>query len=117
MDQSVNPNKLTIKAQEALQATQAIAQERGHQALEIEHLLLALLNQKEGVVPATLERIGVSLDRLRSDLEKALDKKTREEAIQVLESLRENNLEKATFAEKRNLLAKLGIKVYPSEDN
>jgi ATP-dependent Clp protease ATP-binding subunit ClpB len=71
----MNPNKLTIKAQEALQAMQAVAQERGHQALEPEHLLLALLSQKEGVVPATLERVGVSVDRLRSDLEKALEKK------------------------------------------
>ena len=71
----MNPNKLTIKAQEALQAMQEIAQSRGHQAVEPEHLLLALLNQKEGVVPATLERLGVSLDSLRQSVEETLDKK------------------------------------------
>ena len=71
----MNPNKLTIKAQEALQAMQEIAQAHGHQALEPEHLLLALLNQKDGVVPSTLERLGAALDSLRQDVEKSLDKK------------------------------------------
>jgi hypothetical protein len=45
------------------------------------------------------------------------DKGTREKAVQLLGSLRGNNLEKASFAEKNDLLAKLGIKVYPSEDS
>jgi hypothetical protein len=48
--------------------------------------------------------------------QKALDKRTREEAKKLFESLSTINLEKASFAEKRDLLAKLGIKVYPSED-
>src|ERR1019366_8558159 len=71
----MNPNKLTIKAQEALQAAQAIAQERGHQALEPEHLLLALLNQSDGVVLPTLEKMSVPMDRLRQGLEEALSKR------------------------------------------
>lgn len=55
----MNPNKLTTKAQEALQAVQAIAQERGQQALEPEHLLLALLDQKEGAgVMQLVIRVG-----------------------------------------------------------
>jgi len=40
-----------------------------------------------------------------------------EETIQLLESLRETNLEKVSFTEKNQLLAKLGIKVYPSGDS
>ena len=54
---------------------QEISQSRGHQALEPEHLLLALLNQKDGVVPSTLERLGVSLDVMRQATENTLDKK------------------------------------------
>jgi len=73
----MNPNKLTTKAQEALQAMQSIAQERGHQALEPEHLLLALLDQPEGVVPATLQKMDIQPDVLRSGVQKLLDKRSR----------------------------------------
>src|ERR1019366_7719826 len=72
----MNPNKLTTKAQEALQAVQTIAQERGHQAFEPEHLLLALIDQPEGVVPATLEKLNISIDALRKDIEKRLEKRS-----------------------------------------
>src|ERR1700683_935283 len=71
----MNPNKLTTKAQEALQAMQSIAQERGQQALEPEHLLLALLDQKEGVVVSTLQQMNVAPDRVRDEVLKAIDKK------------------------------------------
>ena len=71
----MNPNKLTTKAQEAIQSMQAIAQERGQQALEPEHLLLALLDQKDGVVVSTLQQMNVDPDRVRADAQKALDKK------------------------------------------
>jgi hypothetical protein len=49
--------------------------------------------------------------------QKTLDEKTREDAIHLLESLRDTNLEEASFDEKRDLLARLGIKVYPSDDS
>jgi hypothetical protein len=48
--------------------------------------------------------------------QKAISRQTKEEALQILESIRDTNLENASFDEKRNLIAKLGIKVYPSED-
>jgi hypothetical protein len=48
--------------------------------------------------------------------QKAISRQTKEEALQVLESICDTNLENASFDEKRNLIAKLGIKVYPSED-
>src|SRR5665213_715410 len=70
----MNPNKLTTKAQEALQAVQTIASERGHQALEPEHLLLALLDQKDGVMMATLQKMNIQTDGLRDAVEKALQK-------------------------------------------
>ena len=43
-------DKLTVKAQEAVQAAQSLADQHDHQAIEPEHLLLALLQQQEGVV-------------------------------------------------------------------
>src|ERR1051325_2321364 len=91
----MNPNKLTTKAQEALQAMQSLASERGHQALEPEHLLVALLDQKEGVVGSVLHKMNISLDQLRTDLEKALQKRPQvsgsqpyagRELVQVLDS-------------------------------
>jgi ATP-dependent Clp protease ATP-binding subunit ClpB len=91
----MNPNKLTTKAQEALQAMQSLAQERGHQALEPIHLLAALLDQREGVVTSTLEKMNVSLDTLRAAVEKALEKHAQvsggqpymsRELVQVLDS-------------------------------
>ncbi len=59
-------DKLTVKAQEALQSTQEIARRRDHQAVEPEHLARALLDQKDGIVPALLQRIGVEM-KLVSD--------------------------------------------------
>src|SRR5205807_5536349 len=67
--------KLTTKAQEALQAMQPLDQERGHQALEPEHLLLALLDQRDGVVVATLQKMNVQVDLVRGELEKTLEKR------------------------------------------
>lgn len=53
----MNTNKLTIKAQEALADMQNIAHEHQHQELSPEHLIVALLQQKDGVVPAVLDKI------------------------------------------------------------
>ena len=50
--------KLTIKAQEALNEASAIAQRNDHAQVEVEHLLLALLNQEDGIVAPIIERIG-----------------------------------------------------------
>ena len=45
-----------------------------------------------------------------------LNKETAQAARQALESIRDTNLENATFGEKQNIISKLGVKVYPSED-
>jgi len=57
------------------------------------------------------------LQRLRSmEEQQRICKETVSAARQSLEALRDVNLDTATYADKRNLIAKLGIKVYPSED-
>jgi ATP-dependent Clp protease ATP-binding subunit ClpB len=67
-------DKLTLKAQEALQEAQAIAEKREHQQIEPEHLLLALVQQTEGLIPQVFEKLGVSVPSLASRLEDALGK-------------------------------------------
>jgi len=66
-------DKFTIKAQEALQATQEIASRYGNQQLDPLHLLLALLEQSEGIVPAILTRLGVAPNALAQATENAIE--------------------------------------------
>ena len=66
-------DKLTIKSQEALQNAQALAEKRNHQAVDVEHLLVALLGQKEGVALSLLQKLGIPLTSLLDRLRKALD--------------------------------------------
>ena len=55
-------DKLTVKAQQALQAAQEMGGREGQQQIEPLHLLWALLAQGDGVVPPLLEKLGVSPD-------------------------------------------------------
>ena len=66
-------DKFTIKGQEALQEAQAVAEKHEHQQVEPEHLLLALLQQREGIIPQVFQKLGVSLPALSSSVEKALE--------------------------------------------
>jgi len=67
-------DRLTVKAQEALQAAQSLASDRGHQAIEPEHLLQALIAQKDGTVAPILGKLGVRPETLASQLEAAIEK-------------------------------------------
>jgi len=68
-------DKLTLKAQEALQEADSLAHSFNHSALDSEHLLLALLEQKDGVIPPLLERIGVDAGEFSGAVRQALSKK------------------------------------------
>ena len=65
-------NRLTEKAQEALRAAQSEATRLGHQQLDVEHLLLALLDQEGGLARSVLEKTGVDADLVRQRLETEL---------------------------------------------
>ncbi|MBX6423550.1 ATP-dependent chaperone ClpB [Thermosulfurimonas sp. F29] len=67
-------DRFTFKAQDALQEAQRIAESRGHQQLEPEHLLKALVEQEGGLVPMILERLGVNNRLVASDLDEYLDR-------------------------------------------
>ena len=62
-------DKLTIKSQEALQAAQRLAHDYSHQEMDCEHLLLAMLDQGESLIPELLEKIDVPPAKLKPDLE------------------------------------------------
>ncbi|MFP5213314.1 MAG: Clp protease N-terminal domain-containing protein, partial [Acidobacteriota bacterium] len=70
----MDQNKLTLKSQEALQAAQTKAVRYGHMEVDGEHLLLALLEQPEGLVPRLVQRMEVPLDTLKARVEQELDK-------------------------------------------
>jgi ATP-dependent Clp protease ATP-binding subunit ClpB len=66
--------KFTLKAQEALQEAKAIAERKNHQQIDVEHLLLALLEQKEGIVIPILQKLGANIDLIVSQLEGELNR-------------------------------------------
>ncbi|HET7467429.1 MAG TPA: ATP-dependent chaperone ClpB [Candidatus Dormibacteraeota bacterium] len=67
-------DRFTEKAQEALQDAAELARERGQQAIEPEHLLLALISQEGGVGRTLLERSGVSIQALQPALVSAIER-------------------------------------------
>ncbi|MHC2999332.1 ATP-dependent chaperone ClpB [Microbacterium sp. HJ5] len=70
-------NRLTQKSQEALHDAQTKALRFGHQEVDGEHLLLALMEQSDGLVLPLLARAGADVDRLREDLTAELEKRPR----------------------------------------
>ncbi len=70
----MNLNKLTIKSQEALEGAQSIASEYQNQAIEPEHLLLALLRDEEGIPASILKKAGANIDYIRSKAEESVKK-------------------------------------------
>jgi ATP-dependent Clp protease ATP-binding subunit ClpB len=68
-------DKLTIKAQEALQSAQEIAQKLNHQEVDCEHLLSALIQQPEGLVRPLLEKLGLNPDAILRKLDDELNRR------------------------------------------
>ena len=73
----MDPNHLTQKSQEALHDAQTKALRFGHTEVDGEHLLLALLDQAEGIAPRLLGQAGADPDRLRQALEAELARRPR----------------------------------------
>jgi ATP-dependent Clp protease ATP-binding subunit ClpB len=67
-------DKLTLKAQEAVQSAQDIAARHDHQQIEPLHLLAALVAQTDGIVPPLLSRLGVRPETLASEIEAAFSR-------------------------------------------
>ena len=64
----MNLNQFTQKSIEAVQAAQQMASERQNQQIEQEHLLLALLEQREGLIGQLVQQSGADTAALRQKL-------------------------------------------------
>jgi ATP-dependent Clp protease ATP-binding subunit ClpB len=67
-------NRMTLKLQDALQAASAQAMRRSHQGIDVEHLVLALLDQPDGLATPLFERAGVTPSAVQNAAEQALAK-------------------------------------------
>jgi len=67
-------DRFTVKAQEAVQAAQSLADQHSHQVIEPEHLLLALLQQQEAVVGPLLGKLGARPEAVARQVESELDR-------------------------------------------
>ena len=68
----MNYDQFTLKAQDAIQQANSIAQQEDHSEIGTEHLLLALLEQEDGVIPPLVERIGLKVSTLIQQVEDLL---------------------------------------------
>ncbi|MGQ9646793.1 MAG: ATP-dependent chaperone ClpB [Thermodesulfobacteriota bacterium] len=100
-------DRFTLKAQEALQEAKAIAERKNHQQIDVEHLLLALLGQKEGIVIPILQKLGANPELIISQLEGELNripKVTGGGAGQAYLSSRLNEIFNAAWKEAERLM-------------
>jgi len=66
-------DKFTLKVQEALQDAQSMAGSYGHQGIDVEHLLLSLLKQPDGIVGAILKKLGANTAAVEDSIKRSLD--------------------------------------------
>ncbi len=71
---AIDFNHFTEKTQEAVRSAQSIAVRHGNQQIDVEHLLLALLQQEGGLVPSILNKADINVDALRRRLEQDIDR-------------------------------------------
>ncbi|WP_298897090.1 ATP-dependent chaperone ClpB [uncultured Psychroserpens sp.] len=69
----MNFNNYTIKSQEAIQQAQQLAQSMGHQQIENEHIIKAIFDVDENVLPFILKKLNVNIDVLKLALDKQLE--------------------------------------------
>jgi ATP-dependent Clp protease ATP-binding subunit ClpB len=73
----MQPDRLTIKAQEALQQAQQIAHDNSNQEVDTLHLLAALLAQQDSLVPALLQKLGAPPPDLAAEVRREMDRKVK----------------------------------------
>ena len=94
-------DKFTVKAQEAVQRANELASEHGNPELLPVHLLGALIEDREGIVPPVLEKIGIGPQAVLSDIYKEIEKlpKVSGGAAQAVMSSAMNQLLERSFKE------------------
>ena len=81
----LRPDQFTEQAQEVLGTSQEIVRRYKHSQWDCEHILMALLEQEEGVPAELLKQIGVSVEAVHDNLDKLLDQapKVEQESSQI----------------------------------
>ncbi len=74
-------DKFTIKAQEALQSAQTLATEEQNPELDVEHLLLCLIEQPDGIVTPILQKLGVDIQGVTSSLQEVIQKSPKVQGV------------------------------------
>jgi ATP-dependent Clp protease ATP-binding subunit ClpB len=75
----IRPERLTIKASEAIQEASRLAQERGNPVVNDAHLLLVLLEQEEGIVRPLLQKLGIAVTELRDAARREVERLPKQE--------------------------------------
>ena len=86
---AIDPKKWTTKTQEAIAAAGDAARSQGHPEVTVDHVLVALMNQPDTVVPAFLAKLGVTPGMLRAKGEENLSRLPRAEGGQEPRMTRE----------------------------
>ncbi len=96
-------DKFTIKAQEALQSAQTLASEEQNPEIRVEHLLLSLIKQTDGIVTPILQKLGADIQDIASSLESIIEKAPKVQGVNTdlhisaaLQSVLETALKEAT---------------------
>lgn len=69
----MNYDQYTLKLQDAIQSASVLAQQNDHSQIGLEHILIALINQKDGMTKPLFERIGVNISDLLLQTKNLLD--------------------------------------------
>jgi ATP-dependent Clp protease ATP-binding subunit ClpB len=93
-------DKFTQKSQEAIFQAQEIAREYNHQNIEPAHLLLALLRQDQGVVPAIVTKVAGSVQGLRDELQNELTRRPKIQGAGMEVGLAQTTADALTAAER-----------------
>src|SRR4029077_2579749 len=70
----IQPDRLTVKAAEALQQAAALARSRGNPVVNDAHLFYAMLQQDEGIVVPLLQKAGLNVTQLQSDTQREIER-------------------------------------------
>jgi len=90
--------RFTIKAQEALQGAQATAQKYSQQEIDGEHLMLALIDQPEGLIQPLLQKLGIPIPGFRADLETEIGRRPKVQGTTSIDTFLGQSLKKALDA-------------------
>jgi ATP-dependent Clp protease ATP-binding subunit ClpB len=96
----MNLEKYTQKSQEALLAAQGLAQGYQHQTIEPIHLLLALIQQSDGIVPAIITKVSGGTQAIQEELKNELDKRPKVQGSNVEVGLAHSTTEALSAAER-----------------